>query len=376
MTAKRNRGTTDNFQCGLANLLPPVVEVNVMPDGLRCGHAQDGSDDIDRRSAATRNTTDLRRARQRARAVMSGVEDDLHDWLERQGVEQRGRKQLNEQRINEAITRLAAARLTSDLVQWLAQRRQRTMARGVRHAKDRLQSTLGDQFRKAGPDFSASERALNRTLSEIDAGLLVGTEAAERGLAEEIGDDITRQIRLGVSNNEPVRSADPEEVDITDRVSMVLNDGDDPRRQSAGITGQTKRTKAELISHDSIQDGYNTAATRRYLQNGFRFVVFDAVCDTRTSQICERLGECSGQPVVIDLLETPWLVPPVHPWCRSGIRPVIDVPRDPVTEEDIADGFLQTVFSTKQFRPTVMDTERELNQRALNQTGEGPGGLA
>ena len=159
---------------------------------------------------------------------------------------------------------------------------------------------------------------------------------------------------------------------------MVLNDSDDPKRDSAGISGQTKRTKAELIAHDSVQQAYTNAATRRYLNNGFRFVIYDAVCDFVTSDLCRRLGECDGPPVVIDLTKTPWLVPPNHPWCRSGVRPTLNEDgNETVSEDDIADGFLKTIFSTEQYRPSVMDTDRELNRTALQRVAEGePGGEA
>lgn len=345
-----------------------------MPDGLECGHyarahAQDGPTPEE---AATRNTTDLRRARQRARRVIRELEDELIEYFEQNGIPQFGRGDDPEQRLNEAITRLTAAKLSSDLQNWLENRRQQTMGRAVRAAMDSMQSELGDRV-QSGADYTAREQSLNRAISQIDAGLLYDDNDS---LAEEIGDEVTRQIRLGHSKNEQVRSADPDELDIADRVSMVLTDSDDARRDSAGISGQTKRTKAELIAHDSIQDGYVTAATKRYLNNGFRFVVYDAVCDFVTSDLCRRLGECEGDPVVIDLTKTPWLVPPNHPWCRSGVRPTLNrEEREAVTEDDVADGYLKTVFSTEQYRPSVLDTDRELQRTALQRTAEGqPGG--
>ena len=351
-----------------------------MPDGLDCGHyarvhgqSDEDRDDVDRRSASTKNVHDLRRARQRARRVMGELEDELIQFLNENNIQIQGRGDDREKRINEAITRLAAVKLSNDLQNWLANRRQQTMGRAVRAATDNLQSELGEQIR-SGADFGPGEQALNREISAIDAGLLYDDDDS---LAEEIGNEVTRQIRLGHTNNEPVRSSDPEETDIADRVSMVLNDGDTTKRDSAGISGQTKRTKAELIAHDSIQQGYNDAATKRYLNNGFRFVVYDAVCDFVTSDLCRRLGECDGDPVVIDLTETPWLVPPNHPWCRSGIRPTLNRDeRNPVTEDDIADGFLKTVFSTEQYRPSALNVDRELSPTALQRAAEGnPGGV-
>lgn len=339
-----------------------------MPDGLTTGAA--AGDGIDRESASTRNVHDLRRARQRSRAVIRDIEDEVVQYLERQGVPTRGRGDLREQRLNEAVTRLAQAKLSSDLLQWLNNRRQQTMARAVRAARDQMQQTLGETFR--GPDFGPGEQNLNREIAAIDAGLLYDDNDS---LAEEMGDDVTRQIRLSHAKNEPIRSTDPDELDMADRISMVMTDGDDARRDSAGISGQTKRTKAELIAHDSIQDGYNSAATKRYLNNGFRFVVYDAVCDFVTSELCRRLGECDSDPVVIDLTETPWLVPPNHPWCRSGIRPKLGVgPGDAVSEDDIADGFLKTVFSTEQYRPNALDVERELQPTALQRNSGLVGG--
>lgn len=353
-----------------------------MPDGLDCGHharvhgqSDRDREDVDRRSAATKNVHDLRRARQRARRVLGELENDLFQFLEDEGVEQYGRSDRDAQRLNEAITRLAATKLSDDLVAWLEQRRQRTMGRAVRASMDRIQSELGEQVKDDFSDFSPAEQSLNRAITQVDAGLLSGTEAvgeADDSLANEIGDELTRQIRLGLSKNEQVRSPDPDELDLETRVSMVLNDGDHELRQEAGVTGQTKRTKAELIAHDSVQQGYTSAATRRYLNNGFRYLVYDAVCDFVTSDLCRRLGECDGPPVVIDVTKTPWLIPPNHPWCRSGVRPTLNRDnRAVVSEDDIANSYLQTIFSTEQYRPTVMDPDKELNRTALQRVAEG-----
>jgi len=306
---------------------------------------------------------------------MSELEDEVVQFLEEQDIQSMGRGSKKEQRLNEAITRLAAAKLSSELVQWLEQRRQQTMGRAVRAAMDTLQSELGDAFRKTAADFTHAEQHLNRVITQIDAGLLYENDDS---VAEEIGNEITRQIRLGVANNEQVRSPDPDELDLGERVAMVLNDGDNPKRDSAGISGQTKKTKSELIAHDSVQQAYTNAATQRYLNNGFRFVIYDAVCDFVTSDLCRRLGECDGPPVVIDLTKTPWLVPPNHPWCRSGVRPTLNEDgHETVSEDDIADGYLKTIFSTEQYRPTVMDVDKELNRTALQRHAEGePGGEA
>lgn len=358
-----------------------------MPDGLDCGghnptarvhgteHKDDEDDDVDRRSASSRNVTDLRRARQRARRVIRELKDEVNQFLQENNIQRYGRSQRESQQLNEAITRLAATKLSNDLVQWLEQRRQQTMGRAVRASMDRIQTELGEQFRGDFSDFSPAEQSLNRAITQVDAGLLSGTEAvgdADDSLAQEIGDELTRQIRLGLAQNEQVRSPDPDELDIETRVAAVLDDGDNDLRKEAGVGGQTKRTKAELIAHDSVQQGYTSAATRRYLNNGFRFLVYDAVCDFVTSDLCRRLGECDGPPVVIDVTETPWLVPPNHPWCRSSVRPTLNRDERPVvSKDDISDDYLQTVMSTEQYRPSVMDPERELNRTALQRVSEG-----
>ena len=116
------------------------------------------------------------------------------------------------------------------------------------------------------------------------------------------------------------------------------------------MSGQTAQSKAQLIAHDSVQDAYNTAARKRYLRNGFRFGIYDATIDTKTTEICRRMDEH-----IIDMVETPWFIPPLHPYCRSGIRPVLDVgDRTVLSQDDIADGFLQTIFQTKSYRPAVV----------------------
>lgn len=355
-------------------------------DGLTSGHdsgsfarfhAQD-----DDRPAATENETDLRRAREHASAVIDDLESDIQEFLERENVQLVTQNERAEQRINETITRLAAVKLQNDLRQWLEQRRRQTWGRAVRAALDQVQTTLQEATRRTvrprdlsgRADFGPQDQHLNRVINRIDAGLLFDEDDS---LANETGNRITRQLKVGVDRGEPLRSTDPDALDLSDRVSMVLTDSDSPdKRRRAGVTGQLVKTKAELIAHDSIQQGYNFATTERYLRNGFQFVTYDAVCDFKTTELCQRLGECNGPPVVIDLTKTPWLVPPNHPWCRSGIRPTLNREgRKPVTEDRIADGFLQTIFKTKSFRPMNIDVDSTLQRTALQRAAEGtPGG--
>lgn len=243
-------------------------------------------------------------------------------------------------RVNVRITDIARTRLSEDLLTWLENRRGAVMGRGFRDALQRMNQATGqatlDDFRGADR-FTNADRALKDRLKNVDAGLLFGDGDS---LAEEIGNDITRQLRHGVQQDEDVQ-------ELAKRVDMVLTDGDHPERKKKGVSGLTKRTKGELIAHDSIQDSYNTAARKRYAQNGFRYVRYEATIDTRTTDICQRLdGE------VFDILENPDLQPPNHPYCRSGIAPVLQ-PDRVLSEDDIADDYLQTIGETNAYRTPV-----------------------
>lgn len=325
---------------------------------------------IDDEEAATRNVTDLRRARQRARHVIQKIKKQLFTWLEKEGVEEYGRQDFPEARVNEAVTRLSETRLRNDLVDWLKRRRQITMARAVRAVYSRVNQVLGDVERPA-KDYGAGERHLNKVIRNIDMGLLVRDDGS---IANELAAAVTRQLRQGVARDEKLTTDRDDNLSLKKRVNMVLSIGTDEApalRKEAGITGDTMETKAELISHDSVQQGYMEAATKRYLNNGFRYLEYDAVCDYITSDLCWRLGECSGDAVIIDLTKTPWLVPPNHPWCRSGVKPYLNKSdREGVSENDISDSYLQTIFSTAQYRPQVLDVEKELQPTRLQRGGE------
>lgn len=322
---------------------------------------------VPRDEAASRNVTDLRRARQRARRTIRDIEAQIIEFLNAEGIqilqESTGTPRDRTRRLNEELTRLAASELQQKLVQWLEERHLTTMARAARAATQRMQQTLpgdvdeSDLF--SSPNLEHRDRALNAELKNIDAGLLYQNNGS---LANDIGNEVTRQIQVGFSRDEPVRS-DTGRNDLSSRVEEVLLNADADTRREHGITGQTAKTRAELISHDSVQDAYVTATHRRYLNNGFRYATYDAVIDRKTSAVCTRLNE-----ITLDLVEQPWLIPPNHPWCRSDIRPLLQLPEgeEPITEEEIGDDHLNQIWSTNGFRPKVLDTESEFNPTVLN----------
>ena len=331
--------------------------------GLSCGHAHAHARDHghlaaarsdDRRETTTRNVDDLRRARQRARSVIRTLEQRLIDrFLGEEGIDLA--TQRDERQLNERITRLAARTVRSQLLDWLSSRRRQAMGRAIRAAFERMGRTFAepvpDDAFAGTPTLEARDRDLNQELNQIDAGLLYTDDDS---LAEEIGNRVTRQLRTGFARNET-----PDE--LAERVAYVLTDGSGDGRQKAGVSGQTAMSKAELISHDSIQDAYMSAAHRRYLENGFRYAVYDATVDFKTTALCRRLDE-----VVVDLVETPFLVPPNHPWCRSGIRPVLNLQeRTPIGEDGIADSYLNTIMSTKSHRPKALDTQEAFRPTRL-----------
>jgi len=322
-----------------------------------------------RDSAASKNLTDLRRARQRARSVVRDIQTVIEDFLQGEGIEilqqpnAGPRSRANQ--LNEEITRIATNEIRTKLITWLEERHRTTMARAARAAFSRMQQSLpgspGDDDLFGTPNLDAADQALNAELKNIDAALLYENSDS---LAEEIGDRVTRQIRIGFSKNESVVSLDDDQMDLSTRVEQVLLDGDADTRQQNGITGQTAESKAELISHDSVQDAYVTAAHRRYLNNGFRYARYDAVIDNKTSTVCTRLNE-----VIVDMVEQPWLLPPNHPWCRSDIRPILQLPEseEPITEEAIGDDHLNRIWGTNGFRPKVIDADQEFSPTVLNE---------
>jgi len=328
-----------------------------------------------RRDAASQNVTDLRRARQRSRAVIRDIQDLIETYLQTEGIQMLAESNLGPReqarRLNEQITRLATREIRQRLVPWLEERHKVTMARAARAAMNRMQQELPGQVDESdlfgSPNLDARDRALNAELKNIDAALLY-----ENGdsIAQEIGDRTTRQIQIGFSKNEPVVATRDDQMDLATRVEQVLLDGDADTRRENGITGQTAKSKAELISHDSVQDAYVTATHRRYLNNGFRYATYDAVIDRKTSAVCTRLNE-----ITLDLVEQPWLIPPNHPWCRSDIRPLLQLPEgeEPITEEEIGDDHLKRIWGTNGFRPKVLDTDSEFNPTVLNQRLERTG---
>jgi len=328
-----------------------------------------------RNDAASQNVTDLRRARQRSRAVIRDIQDLIETYLQTEGIQMLAESNLGPReqarRLNEQITRLATREIRQKLIPWLEERHKTTMARAARAAMNRMQQELPGQVDEsdlfASPNLDAKDRALNAELRNIDAALLY-----ENGdsIAQEIGDRTTRQIQIGFSKNEPVVSNRDDQMDLATRVREVLMDGDSDTRREHGITGQTAQSKAELIAHDSVQDAYVTATHRRYLNNGFRYGTYDAVIDKKTSTVCRRLNE-----VTVDLVEQPWLLPPNHPWCRSDIRPMLQLPEgeDVITEEEIGDDHLNRIWGTNGFRPKAIDAESEFNPTVLNERLERTG---
>lgn len=303
--------------------------------------------------AATKNTTDLRRSRQHARAVVDALEGKIRSFLFERGITllETGRYQ----EINQIISRLSSRTLRNELVRWLEDRRLTTMARAIRAAFEAMQRALpqGSEVDLGPSTVSIEDRHLNQTLTQIDAGLLY---ADDDSLATEVGNRVTRQMRLGFAQGE-------NQQELAERIEWILSDGTGEERAESGISGMTVSSKAEMIASDSIQDAYVTAAQRRYLDNGFRYCVYDATVDFKTSDLCLRMNEH-----VIDMVENPWMLPPLHPNCRSGIRPILDVEgKSVLQEEDIATHFVSKIMQTRSYRPSVIDTNSVYEPTPLTQ---------
>lgn len=326
-------------------------------DGLSCSRVLEGArgDNRNNKPAATRNATDLRRARQRARAVVEQAESEIRTYVKENGDQlvNAGR----EGELNQIIQQMASRRFRDGLLAWLEQRRLKTIARAIRAAFDLMQKalpgTVTDDAFRGTPTITHEERALNHELTNVDAGLLYNDDDS---VATEAANRITRTLRQGFAQGETGRQ-------LADRVEEVMTDSEN---RTSGVSGMTTESKAEMIAHDSIQDAYQTAAHKRYLNNGFRYVVYDATIDTKTSDLCRRMNER-----VIDIVETPLLIPANHPHCRSGTRPILDLRgRAVLSSEDIADGYLNTMRRNAAKRPSVMDTEAEYRPTVLTQEAD------
>lgn len=328
----------------------------------------DEDEEDDDRDVETPTETDLRRAREHTRAVVRDLEDDVQTFLEEEkGMVSRLPENASaQQRVNEQITRLAQARLAQELVRWLEERRSKTMSTAARTAFEAMKATVDravdDGELATGPYVQTADQRMNRLISQVDVGLY-------EKVSQDAADEMTRQLRLGVENGESIVDERPGETDLSDRISWILTDADDPKRQTSGVKGQTVKSRSELIAHDSVQNGYNAAATRRYLANGFRFVVYDATIDTKTTRLCTRLDE-----ELIDIRENPELIPPNHPWCRSGVRPKLRPDQEPLERDDIADEYLGTIARTNSYRPQVLDVQTEFSPTSLTRRVSEAGG--
>jgi len=338
----------------------------VTGDGLSCGHrhggrleADEDDDDGERRDAATRNVTDLRRARQRGRAVVRDLQRDIEAFLEEHDrqVQRLPDSTSQQKQVNDQLTRLAQARLTQELVTWLEERRVQSMNRAARESFARLKQlserAIDDSDLRTGPFVQTPDQRVNRLISQVDVGLY-------EKLSDDAVDEMTRQLRLGVQNDEGTE-------DLAKRIKWILSEGDADGREESGVKGQTVMSRAELIAHDSVQQAYNASASRRYLANGFRYVVYDATLDLKTTSLCRRLdGE------IIDLRKNPELLPGNHPWCRSGVRPklVLDSGEEPLDPADISDSYLGSIARSNSFRPQVLDTQEAWNPTSLTPGAE------
>ena len=318
----------------------------------------------------TPTETDTRRARQHARKVMKGLRVDIEQFMQEEGMqiwqETAGSPREKARRLNELITRMASERFREDLEPWLDDRHEITMRRAGNDSMEKIRQAFQGQIDEedligAAGRLTSKDRQLASVQRQIDAGMLYEDGDS---IAEELGDRVSRQLQQGFGNNEPVSSTDPEKMDLKKRVKMVMEDSDIPGRRGTGESGMTIQQKAEMIAHDSVQDAHTSAAHQRYLNNGFRYAEYDAVIDNKTSEVCDRLdGE------IIDLVDSPELKPPNHPWCRSDIIPLLELPdgATPITMDDIGQEHLNLIQGTNQFRPTAIDTSEEFNPTVLTE---------
>ncbi|MGI6689328.1 MAG: minor capsid protein [Christensenellales bacterium] len=104
-------------------------------------------------------------------------------------------------------------------------------------------------------------------------------------------------------------------------------------RRSRFAANRLLRTETNYITNQATAEAYADAGIERY-----RYM---AVLDGRTSRMCQ---EKDGQEFLLSEKEVGVNYPPLHPWCRSSVEPVIDGishahmkrwARDPVTGEEM-----------------------------------------
>lgn len=300
---------------------------------------------------------------------MKGLRVDIEQFMQDEGIqiwqETAGSPREKARKMNELITRMASERFREDLEPWLDDRHEITMRRAGNDSMEKIRQAFQGQVDEedligAAGRLTSKDRQLASVQRQIDAGMLYEDGDS---IAQELGDRVSRQLRQGFANNEPISSTDPEKMDLSKRVRMVMEDSSVPGRRGTGEGGMTVQKKAEMIAHDSVQDAHTSAAHQRYLNNGFRYAEYDAVIDNKTSEVCERLhGE------IIDLVDSPELKPPNHPWCRSDIIPLLELPdgATPITLDDVGAEHQNLIMGTNQFRPPVIDTSEEYNPTVLS----------
>lgn len=128
------------------------------------------------------------------------------------------------------------------------------------------------------------------------------------------------------------------------------------------------RTETNYISNQATAEAYEDAGIEKY-----RYM---SVLDGRTSKKCQ---EKDGQEFLLSEKEVGVNYPPLHPWCRSSVAPVIDGishehmkrwARDPVTGEEMKvprDMSYQEWLKTMQDKHGV-DTVEQSRKMLLNRS--------
>lgn len=97
------------------------------------------------------------------------------------------------------------------------------------------------------------------------------------------------------------------------------------------LLDSTRRKIARIIRTDSSYMG-NRASKDMFEFIGVDHVVFTAILDDRTSEMCQ---EADGNIIDVDEIEYGWNAPPLHEYCRSFLVPYINSENIP----DYVDGF-------------------------------------
>lgn len=273
-----------------------------------------------RSDATTNSTTDVRRAQQRARSAVREAEGNVKQWVRNHpealaalgGGAGAGAVGMTLSEVAAELSTIIADAFRS-LVFWIRERKRLTARRAIRSSHERLSQMVVQRIDRSeligDPNTLVRTEALLAELDARDEGMFIPSggrgSPTTQSLADRLASEVAQQITVSARLGEPYER-------MGRRVSGVMTKGpgDIAERREMGISGDTALTRAERLAHDTLQSAYMASYAKNLLNNGVRYGRYVAILDDRTTELCQRL-----HGVMVDMVETPLLIPPNHWWC-------------------------------------------------------------